>query len=377
MLKFSFKRISLLNTLPSEIKGYNVVIRNTARSALCHFLLSARVIGNRNQVLLPSFCCQSVYLSVVFAGCTPVFVDVNMNTFSLLQADLDKKISGNTLAIIYPHMFGINGIDYNFSIDDYRKNFPDVIWIEDACQTYIQKNDNGNRLGTQLDVGLFSCDSTKPVKGELGLIVQFSESSLLCSIFDRIKDTQKFQVPAWRIKELKRFESSFFTAMVAAARLGHPDLPNGISTDCLKDLYFDNSSPDNSVMMLSTKEIRVAMEMNTFEINFMYARLNKRIKEARLDQVTCPDISSRDAIWRYPIVIQEEVDACELSYRLRQSGIQCSNHYYSLASLFNINRMGCPTSNSISNRMINVWFEDPVEVDICANIFKEYYRCRA
>ena len=70
----------------SIIDNGKVIFRKTARSALFHILSSARrKIGN-TKVLVPSFCCPSVYLSVLFSKCEPILVDVDLKNYSLMLA---------------------------------------------------------------------------------------------------------------------------------------------------------------------------------------------------------------------------------------------------------------------------------------------------
>jgi len=63
-------------------------------------------IGPGDEVILPTFTFFATVGSVVRAGATPVFVDIDPVTFNLDPADVAAKITPRTRAILVVHLFG-------------------------------------------------------------------------------------------------------------------------------------------------------------------------------------------------------------------------------------------------------------------------------
>jgi len=77
---------------------------NSGRSALLA-LLKSFGIGKGSEVIVQAFTCVAVPNSVRWAGAVPVFADID-ETLNLDVADVEKKISKKTKAIIVQHTFG-------------------------------------------------------------------------------------------------------------------------------------------------------------------------------------------------------------------------------------------------------------------------------
>lgn len=350
-----------------------VVYRKSARSALFHVLSSARRKIGATKVLVPSFCCQSVYLAVLFSKCEPILVDVDLQNYSLLVDDLARKLDAETLAVIYPHMFGINGIRSHQNLDILRKKFPDTIWIEDACQTFGNKTSSGENLGSSLDFGLYSCDPVKPIKGAMGYIIQFTESKTLGDILESAKDYEKFAITSSRLAELKRFESSFFTSRVSYCRLSGQTAPKIKDIDILAELYLDNECPDKEVFSSSIHEIELSTTVDREGNNSLFNLFSEKLNHLGFSQLSPYSINVDDMIWRYPVVVSDAYLAFELSDSLRSQKINCSNHYFSLAEIFSVPKSNCNNSLYLSNRILNFWFNSENEVKTTIQIIKRFF----
>ena len=357
----------------SIIDNGKVIFRKTARSALFHILSSARrKIGN-TKVLVPSFCCPSVYLSVLFSKCEPILVDVDLKNYSLLLVDLAQKLNVETLAVIYPHMFGINGIKSHQDLDVLRKKFPDTIWIEDACQTFGNKTSSNKNLGSSLDFGLYSCDPVKPIKGSMGYIIQFNDSKILGNILESAKTYEKFAIKEPRLAELKRFEAAFFTSIVSYCRLSGQSAPKIEHIDVLADLYLDNECPNNEIFSTSKKEIELSKNVDQEENNHLYKVFSEELKLLNIPQLSPYFLNVDDMIWRYPVVVNNPDQACDLSDFLRSKKINCSNHYYSISKIFSLSKFNCKNSLYLSDRILNFWFVSKEEVEITVDLIKRFF----
>lgn len=77
----------------------------SARSGL--FAALAALLRPGDEVLLQAFTCVAVPNAVLWAGGRPVYVDMDPRTYNLDPADLERKITSRSRAVIVQHTFGI------------------------------------------------------------------------------------------------------------------------------------------------------------------------------------------------------------------------------------------------------------------------------
>lgn len=82
----------------------NIVLFNSGRSALLA-ILRAFDIGIGDEVIVQAFTCVAVPNSVLWAGATPVYSDID-DTYNIDPTSLEQKIAKKTKAIIVQHTFG-------------------------------------------------------------------------------------------------------------------------------------------------------------------------------------------------------------------------------------------------------------------------------
>lgn len=146
----------------------NVVSCNSGTDAL-HLALRALRIGPGDEVITTPFTFVATTEAIGMVGATPVFVDVDLNTYNIDPSLIEAKITERTKAILPVHLYGrpcnmpaIMAIarKYNLKV------------IEDCAQatgaTWL-----GRKIGTIGDVGCFSFFPTKNLGcfGDGGAIV--------------------------------------------------------------------------------------------------------------------------------------------------------------------------------------------------------------
>ncbi len=133
------------------------------------------LLEHGTEVLVPTFSHISTASMVCFAGCKPVFCDIDPKTFTIDLEEIKEKITDKTSAVVPVHLFG-NACD----IDDIKEIAEDnnlrIIW--DAAQAH-------GTLYKGKDVGCFDdmvCYSFYPTKnmttGEGGMITTNDEKLL-------------------------------------------------------------------------------------------------------------------------------------------------------------------------------------------------------
>jgi perosamine synthetase len=161
------KRVQEFETiLKTYMNVKHVIAVNSGTSALHASLLSIG-IKQGDEVILPSFTFVATANSVMAAGATPIFADINKQDYTIDVVDIEKKINKSTKAIIPVHLYG-HPSNMNELNSVAREN--SLYVIEDACQslgsTYFQK-----QTGTLSDIGCFSFYASKVITtGEGGAI---------------------------------------------------------------------------------------------------------------------------------------------------------------------------------------------------------------
>jgi 8-amino-3,8-dideoxy-alpha-D-manno-octulosonate transaminase len=128
-------------------------------------------IGPGDEVITQGFTFVATWEAIFDVGATPVFTEID-TTLNMDPADLEKKISDRTKAIIPVHMLGSGArIDEIMAIAD-KHNIP---VIEDTAQA-VGGTWRGKHLGTFGKCGAFSFDAVKTMTtGEGGMVITDDE----------------------------------------------------------------------------------------------------------------------------------------------------------------------------------------------------------
>jgi dTDP-4-amino-4,6-dideoxygalactose transaminase len=105
------------------------------------------------EVIVPSFCCRAVADAVIRSGGKPVFSDVSISNYNISVADMEKVLTEKTAVVIVVHLFG-QPAPIGEIIDYARRK--SIFVIEDAAQAFGGVYNNGDKLGTLGDIGIFS-----------------------------------------------------------------------------------------------------------------------------------------------------------------------------------------------------------------------------
>lgn len=132
-----------------------------------YMALAVRGLGPGDEVIVPDFTFLGSASSVVLAGATPVFADVDRETFNLDPESLRRAISRRTRAIMPVHIYG-QAADMDPLLAIAKEH--NLFVIEDAAQgmgVYYK----GRHVGTFGDLGCFSFFADKTMTtGEGGAI---------------------------------------------------------------------------------------------------------------------------------------------------------------------------------------------------------------
>jgi dTDP-4-amino-4,6-dideoxygalactose transaminase len=163
-------------------------------------------VGVGDEVILPPFTFVATGSAVSALGARPVFADIHPNTYNVDPAQLERRVSPRTRAIVVVHLYGLS-VDMDPIMEFARKkNLPVV---EDAAQA-IGAGYKGRRAGSLADVACFSFYPTKNLGacGDAGLIVTNSaERAARLRILRNHGQTDKYvsSEPGWngRLDEIQ------------------------------------------------------------------------------------------------------------------------------------------------------------------------------
>ncbi len=145
----------------AEYLGCKHVIACANGTDALQIALMALDLPKGSEVITPSFTYISTVEVVALLGLTPVFVEVDPNTFLMDMASLEKAIGPNTKAIIPVHLFG-QCADMDPLMEVAEKHALHV--IEDTAQTIGANYLKGNSPRKSGTIGHIGCTSFYPSK---------------------------------------------------------------------------------------------------------------------------------------------------------------------------------------------------------------------
>jgi CDP-6-deoxy-D-xylo-4-hexulose-3-dehydrase len=130
---------------------YSVFV-NSGSSANFITMGTVRELYGDGEVILPPIGWTSDVSSVIAAGLTPVFVDVNKETLSINAEQALERINGKTRAVLMTHVLGHDGMDLRLREECTKRG---IVLIEDVCESHGATHE-GRKLGSFGDISNFS-----------------------------------------------------------------------------------------------------------------------------------------------------------------------------------------------------------------------------
>ena len=157
----------------SKIVGDRECVAVNSGTSALHIALLSLGIGKGDEVIVPSFTFAATANSVALTGATPIFVDIDPQTFCIDPIAIAKAITPKTKAIQVVHLYGLPAeMPAIMKLAKKHK----LLVIEDAAQAHLASVE-GSPVGTFGDAAAFSFYPTKNMtSGEGGMIV-FKDSS--------------------------------------------------------------------------------------------------------------------------------------------------------------------------------------------------------
>jgi len=138
-----------------------------------HLALRALEVGYGDEVITVAFTFIATAEAISYVGATPVFVDINPDTYNFDPKELERKITPRTKAIIPVHLYG-QPVDMAPIIEIAKKY--NLFVVEDCAQS-IGAEYKGVKTGSIGDIGCFSFFPTKNLGtfGDGGMVTTNSD----------------------------------------------------------------------------------------------------------------------------------------------------------------------------------------------------------
>ena len=178
--------------LMSEYIGVKHAIALSSGTAALHLIVRALGLGPGDEVLVPSFTFAASVNAILYEGATPVLVDIEPVTYNLSIADLERKITSRTRAIMAVDVYG-HPVEWDELLRIAREHNLKI--IDDSCEA-LGAEYKGRKIGQFGDAAAFAFYPNKQITtGEGGMIVTNSDE--LAELFRSLRNQGRGAMGSW------------------------------------------------------------------------------------------------------------------------------------------------------------------------------------
>ena len=172
--------------------GVDHAVAVSSGTAALHLIVKALGLGPGDQVLVPSFTFAASVNAILYEGAEPVFVEAESLTGNLDVADLERRITPRTRAIMAVDVFGHpadwDGLEQVAARHGLRL-------VDDCCEA-LGAAHRGRRLGSLGAAGAFAFYPNKQITtGEGGMVV--TDDAKLASLCRSLANQGREETGPW------------------------------------------------------------------------------------------------------------------------------------------------------------------------------------
>ena len=177
--------------------GVKHALAVSSGTAALHMLVRACGLGPGDEALVPSFTFAASVNALLYEGVTPIFVDVEPETYNLDPADLARKVTSRTKAIMAVDVFG-HPADWD-AIQAVAEAH-NLRVIDDSCEAlgaaYEDRRNGWRKLGSFGDAAAFAFYPNKQMTvGEGGMIV--TDDDAIATLCRSLRNQGRGEMGAW------------------------------------------------------------------------------------------------------------------------------------------------------------------------------------
>jgi perosamine synthetase len=178
--------------LVADYVGCKYAVAVNSGTAALHLIVKALGLKPGDEVLVPSFTFAASVNAFLYEGCTPVFVDIEPDTKNLDPADLERKISPRSKAVMVVDVFG-HPADWDEILRIANKHELKV--IDDSCEAIGAEYKNV-KVGQFGDAAAFSFYPNKQMTlGEAGVVV--TNNDQIASLTRSMRNQGRGEMGSW------------------------------------------------------------------------------------------------------------------------------------------------------------------------------------
>jgi dTDP-4-amino-4,6-dideoxygalactose transaminase len=277
------------------LKAQHSVAVSSGTAAL-HLALKSLGIKKGDEVLVPALTFVATVNAILYLGAKPVFLDItSLEDFNLSIADLERKISPKSRAIMVVHYAGFLA-DMDKIIEIAKKH--NLLVIEDSAHSIGAKHKLG-MAGAIGDVGCFSFFSNKNLAtGEGGMIATKSQSLA---------------------EKIKLLRSHGMTTLTWDRHKGH-----SFTYDVLELGYNYRMTEISAV--LGMEQLK-KLKKNNLKRKALFLEYLKRLKDVQGITVPFQNYPRDSAFHIFPILLDNKKKRDKFIAEMKKKGIQTSCHY--------------------------------------------------
>ncbi|MDE6025331.1 MAG: UDP-4-amino-4,6-dideoxy-N-acetyl-beta-L-altrosamine transaminase [Lachnospiraceae bacterium] len=156
----------------ADYVGAKYAVAVNSGTAALHIACLAAGIKAGDEVITSPITFAASANCVLYCGGTPVFADIDEDTYNISPNEIERKVTEHTKAIIPVHYTGLP-CDMDAIMDIAEKH--DLLVIEDGAHA-LGASYKGRKVGSMADMTCFSFHPVKPITtGEGGMVVTNSE----------------------------------------------------------------------------------------------------------------------------------------------------------------------------------------------------------
>jgi perosamine synthetase len=204
--------------LAASVAGVRHAVAVSSGTAGLHMIVRALGIGPGDRVLVPSFTFAASVNALLFEGATPVFVDIEPDTFNLDPAELLSRRTAETRAVMVVDVFG-----HPAEWAAIELAAPDLLLIDDCCEA-IGASYKGRPTGSLGAAGAFAFYPNKQMTtGEGGMIV--TDDDDLAGLCLSLRNQGRGEMGAWLEHERLGFNYRMdeMSAALGVSQIGRLD----------------------------------------------------------------------------------------------------------------------------------------------------------
>lgn len=172
LFRWSGTKVTTFEKEFGELLGRKYAVASTSGTSALHVAVGMVDPAPGDEIITAPITDIGSVIPIVYQTAIPVFADIDPDTFNVDPADIERKITPRTRAIMPVHLFG-NPCDMDAILDVSRRHGIPV--IEDCSQAHLSEY-KGHYVGTVGDIGTFSFQMSKHLTaGDGGVTVTDNE----------------------------------------------------------------------------------------------------------------------------------------------------------------------------------------------------------